>query len=64
MTTLVYDHAPDVSESSVIYAAYWNNEDKVLYLVFNNGTVSSRYLPSGYQPHHFDAIASWGSWWW
>lgn len=63
MTTVVYDHAPDVSESSVMHAVYWNNETKVLYLVFNNGTVSSRQLPPGFQSRHLDAVYSWGSWW-
>ena len=63
MTQHVYDEVIDMTDSSVFHAGYYDDEDKVVYLVFNNGTTVSRYV----HPHNtidtIRRVKSWGSWW-
>lgn len=63
MTELVYDYAIDMSDSSVFYQGFWDN-DGYLYLVFQNGTVVSRDLSGfSYTEEDVRAVDSWGGLW-
>lgn len=63
MTELVYDYAIDMSDSSVFYQGFWDN-DGYLYLVFQNGTVVSRDLSGfSYSEEDVRAVDSWGGLW-
>lgn len=63
MTQHIYDEVIDMTNSSVFHAGYWDDEDKVVYLVFNNGTTVSRKVHSFATTDDIERVRSWGTWW-
>ena len=63
MTQHVYDEVIDMTRSSVFHAGYYDDEDKIVYLVFNNGTTVSRRLHPENTRETIRGVRSWGEQW-
>ena len=52
-----------MTRSSVFHAGYYDDEDKIVYLVFNNGTTVSRRLHPENTRETIRGVRSWGEQW-
>src|SRR5699024_5986035 len=60
MTTALYTEVIDMADSSVFYQGFYDADTHSVWLVFNNGTTTNRFLPSGLD---IEDVASWGAFW-
>lgn len=59
-----YTHAIDMTDSEAFYQGFYDDVEKVLYLTFRTGTMTSRIVPSTTTPEDVEEIDSWGRQWW
>lgn len=62
MQTVNFDYAIDMTDSSVFAQGFWDNEARMLYLVFNNGTRAARHI-AGWTTPIVETVSSWGRIW-
>ena len=62
MQTIPFDYAIDMTDSSVFAQGFWDNDARVIYLVFNNGTRAARKI-AGWTTPVIERVFSWGGIW-